>query len=153
MKMINGRFMAGSLVLFLVCIFVIPASVASAQDTSYRRDVPSMDSKAVVPLVTLRHWKDSKPNERYAFLVGFVTMLEMEKEWQMQSGKKMTPLKESLAGSWVRGFENVSLKEIYDSVNNYISSNPSDLNRPVAEVLWYNFAQPKMTEKVRAKKR
>jgi len=153
MKKMSGRMTVGALALLLTCVFLTPASIASAEDFAYRREVPSMDSKAVVPLVTLRHWKESKPNERYAFLVGFVTMLEIEKEWQLKSGKKLIPMKQSLAGSWVRGFENRPLKEIYDGVNNHISSHPGDLDRPVAEVLWFNFVQPRMTDSGRGKGR
>ena len=144
MKTICGRLTVGALALLLTCLFLIPASTASAQDFAYRREVPGMDSKTVVPLVTLRHWKESKPNERYAFLVGFVTMVEIEKEWQLKNGKKMLPMKQSLNGSWVRGFENRPLKEIYDGINNHISANPGDLDRPVAEVLWFSFVQPKI---------
>jgi len=144
MNKFSGRLAVGILALLLTCLFLIPASTASAQDFAYRREVPGMDSKAVVPLVTLRHWKDSKPNERYAFLVGMVTMVEIEKEWQLKNNKKMTAKKQSLTGSWVRGFENRPLKEIYDGINNYIAANPGDLDRPVPEVMWFTFVQPRV---------
>ena len=144
MNKISGRLAVGTLALLLTCLFLIPASTASAQDFAYRREVPAMDSKAVVPLVTLRHWKESKPNERYAFLVGMVTMVEIEKEWQLKNNKKMTAKKQSLAGAWVRGFENRPLKEIYDGINNYIAANPGDLDRPVPEVMWFTFVQPRV---------
>lgn len=153
MKRMSARFLVGALALLLTCVFLTPAPTASAQDFAYRKEVPGMDSKAVVPLVTLRHWKESKPNERYAFLVGFVTMLEIEKEWQLKNGKKVLPMKQSLTGQWVTGFENVPLKEIYDGVNQHIASKPGDLDRPVAEVLWFNFVQPKRDESKRGKNR
>ncbi|MDR2945501.1 MAG: hypothetical protein LBV79_01975 [Candidatus Adiutrix sp.] len=120
--------------------------MAPAQDFAYRREVPAMTGQAVVPLVTMGHWKESKPNERYAFLVGLVTMLEIEKEWQLKSGKKLMPMKQSLTGSWVRGFEDLPLKEMYDGLNRYVVEHPGDLERPVAEVLWFSFVQPKLAK-------
>lgn len=146
MKKMIARFSVGALAVLLLCVFLTPVSVASAQNYAYRREVPSMDATAVVPLVTLRHWKDSKPNERYAFLVGMVTMLELEKEWQLRNGKKMLPMRQSLVGSWVNGFENCPLREIYDTINMHIAAHPGDLDMPVAEVLWFDFAQPKVNE-------
>lgn len=97
-----------------------------------------------VPLVTLKHWKDSTPGERYSFLIGFVTMLELEKEWQGKGGRELLPFDRSLISGWVRGFENRPLTEIYNGLNRYIADKPGDLDRPAAEVMWFLFAQPRM---------
>ncbi len=94
------------------------------------------------PIVTLRHWQDSTPNERYAFLIGFVTMLELEKEWQVREGEGVLPFELSLAGAWAEGFAARPLTEIYNSINGYIISNPEDLDKPTAEVMWFEFVQP-----------
>ncbi len=98
-----------------------------------------------VPLVTLEHWRDSNPNERYAFLIGFVTMLELEKEWQGKvNDGRLLPMNKSLVGPWIDGFANRSLNEIYNGINRHLSQNPGDLNRPVAEVMWFSFVQPRL---------
>lgn len=120
-------------------------------------DLPPTESTAAdpvgpqeigVPLVTLKHWKDSTPGERYSFLIGFVTMLELEKEWQGQDGRELLPFDRSLVGGWVRGFENRPLTEIYNGLNRYITDKPGDLDRPAAEVMWFLFAQPRMSGEI-----
>ncbi len=98
-----------------------------------------------VPLVRLKHWRDSTDQERYGFLVGFVTALEMEREWQ---GAKPLPLQQSLNGNWIKGLYGVTLKDMNDNLNAYIAANPDDLNRPVVEYLWFTYVQPKVTETI-----
>lgn len=150
-----SRIPAASFVLLMTLVLsaVWLSAPASAQDTSYnRKQVPSIDAAQVVPLVTLRNWKESKPNERYAFLIGFVTMVEAEKEWQGRKGKKLQPFKNSLVGSWVKGFENRPLKELYDGINDYIEAHPSELHKPLAEVMWFSFVQPRLPEKKSGKR-
>lgn len=105
---------------------------------------PDEPREVSIPLVTLQHWKDSTPGERYSFLIGFVTMLELEKEWQGQNGRELLPFDQSLVGAWVRGFENRPLAEIYNGLNRYVADKPGELNRPAAEVMWFLFAQPRM---------
>jgi|GEM_PF-2756667 hypothetical protein len=108
-------------------------------------DIAQVDPQDIsIPLVTLKHWKDSTPGERYSFLIGFVTMLELEKECQGRNGRELLPFEQSLIGAWVRGFENRPLAEIYNGLNRFIADNPGDLDRPVALVMWFLFAQPRM---------
>lgn len=104
-----------------------------------------------VPILTMKHWSDSSPEERYAFLVGFASMLEMEKDWQYKQNGKHLPLDQSLAGSWAKGLQGRSLKNIYDGLNKYVAANPGALDRPLAEVMWFQFVQPKVKEKVKRK--
>lgn len=106
---------------------------------------PSGSSEFAVPLVTLKHWKDSNPGERYSFLIGFLTMLELEKEWQSKDGRPVLPFDQSLIGAWARGLENRPLTEIYNDLNRYAANNPGDLGRPAAEVMWFLFAQPRLS--------
>ncbi len=98
------------------------------------------------PVVTLEHWRDSTPGERYAFLIGFVTMLELEKEWQGRDGRGVLPFEESLVGGWAEGLAHRPLTEIYNGLNGYLAGHPGDLERPVAEVMWFLFVRPRQTE-------
>ena len=99
-----------------------------------------------VPLVTLGHWKDSTPGERYAFLIGFVTMLELEKEWQGRVGGRIMPFEQSLVESWTIGFANRPLSEIYNGLNQYLAAHPDELDRPVAEVMWFIYVKPRLDD-------
>jgi hypothetical protein len=99
-----------------------------------------------VPVVTLQHWRDSTPGERYAFLIGFVTMLELEKEWQGRDGRALKPFDESLVGDWVTGLAHRPLTEMYHALNQPVAGHPGDLHRPAAEVMWFLFVRPRQAE-------
>ncbi len=97
------------------------------------------------PVVTLQHWKEGSVEARYGFLIGFTSAIEMEKQWQ---GKKPLKLEESLINTWVRGFDGVTLKAIYDNIEAYAAANPDNLQLSLVEYLWYTYAQPQVREKV-----
>ncbi|SHN61589.1 hypothetical protein [Desulfovibrio litoralis] len=101
------------------------------------------------PQVTLKMWQDSTQNERYAFLLGFVSMLELEKEWQ---GKKPVPFRQSLIGTWSKALDGVTVKQMYETVENHIKTNPGDINVTVLQVLWYDMVQPKVNDILAAEK-
>lgn len=99
---------------------------------------------AGVPLVTMKHWRDSTSGERYSFLIGFVTMLELEKEWQGRDDGEILPFDKSLVASWVAGFAHRPLFEIYNELNKHLADHPGELERQVAEVMWFIFVQPRL---------
>lgn len=100
-------------------------------------------SAAYFPAVQLKHWKDSTTQERYSFLIGFVSMVEVERSWQ---GKQSLPITESTVGTWVRGLSGVTIKDMDEAVNKYIADNPQQLDKPVVEVLGRLYVRPKLTK-------
>ncbi len=128
----------------LGAVLCAPAAANAAAPEETGSKVPQA-SVTAVPLVRLKHWRDSTEQERYGFLVGFITALDMEREWQ---GPNPLPLQQSLTGNWVKGLANVTLKEMDGNINAYIATHPDDLERPVVEYLWFTYVQPKVTEKV-----
>lgn len=103
-------------------------------------------------LVKMSDWKDSGPRQRYAFLVGFMSMLDLENEWQAANNKTPLPFKQSLVSSWAQALESKSLQEIYRGLNRYLKENPGQLDKPVTEVMWFTFVQPTIQEKVEKRK-
>ena len=124
-----------------VCLAAAPAPAFGAAPDGLKGSAQEASQVAV----SLKTWKDSTEQERYGFLVGFMSMLELEKKWQ---GDKPLSLKQSLVPSWSKGLSDISLKQIHDTINEYIAANPGDMDRQVVEVMWFKFAQPKVTEKV-----
>ncbi len=102
------------------------------------------------PPLTLKDWVASSSQEQYAFLFGFVTMLEMEKEWQ---GEKPLPLSRSLVHSWVNGLAGVTLREMHKTIEDYIVAHPEDQTRNVVEVLGHAYVRPKLTPAMREEAR
>jgi hypothetical protein len=95
------------------------------------------------PTVRLQHWQEASKQERMAFLLGFATMLEMEKEWQ---GEKPLSIKKSINHTWVRGLDGVTFGEMAKSLDEYIAQNPDKLDMPLPEALGRIYVAPKMTE-------
>lgn len=124
--------------------FALTGQAAEAEkSTQAQREALVLNQVTSAPVVTLKLWQDSAPNERYAFLIGFVSMLELEKEWQ---GDNPVPFKQSLINTWVKGLDGITVKDMYTDIENHIKSNPDDMNRPVIQVLWNDFVQPKVSE-------
>ncbi len=128
--------------------FALPLALAlilcAAPLTGAAKTPAVADSSAIsCPAVTLQHWKDSSNEERYSFLLGFVTMLELEKEWQ---GAKPLPIGKSLNNSWVAGLSGVTLRDMAKAVDDFISANPDKLDTQVVAALGHIFIRPKLTE-------
>lgn len=150
MKRLDGRNRAGGTAALLLAL-AIGLTGCSSEPASDEKTPPAVNQELgrqsdEVPLVTLEHWRDSTPGERYAFLIGFVTMLELEKEWQGREGRSLKPFEESLVGGWAEGLGHRPLAEIYNGLNGYLTTHPGDLSRPVAEVMWFLFVRPRQTE-------
>ncbi len=121
-----------------------PAQEATRENVREIIKAPMTDSPL---LVKMSHWKESRPGQRYAFLIGFMSMLDLENEWQAANEKPLS-FKQSLVPSWMNALKTKSLQDIYNGLNDFVEKNPDQLDRPVTEVLWFTFVQPTITEKL-----
>lgn len=94
------------------------------------------------PSVQLKHWKSSSQHEKLAFLFGFATMLEMEKEWQ---GDKPLTIGYSITASWVRGLAGKTLGDLSKALDDYIAQHPDDTESSVIGVLGRIYVSPALT--------
>ncbi len=108
------------LMLFALSLFFVNQAMASQH---------AGKENSTAPVVNLQTWEASTPAERYAFLVGVVNILELEKEWQGRTG--ILPMQQSLVGSWVKGLDGVTLKTMHDRVNDYFAKNPTKMDKLV----------------------
>lgn len=115
-----------------------------APDPAFAADDLALDNAAASrPHVDLKAWKASSHEEKLAFLYGITTFLQLEREWQ---SKQPLPINQSIVGSWVRGFEGVSLRDMVSTVDAYIARNPDMLDKSVLEILGRTYIRPKLTE-------
>jgi len=121
-----------------IVVFTLPFT-GTAQTSS--RDAADV-SAVYFPSVQLKHWQNTPSAERYAFLVGFLSMLEMERAWQ---GPELLPVNQSTVATWVRGLSSVTLRDMDTAVNQYIATHPNEGERSVVEVLGRIYVRPKMT--------
>ena len=100
-------------------------------------------------MVTLKRWQNANEDERYSFLVGFMSMLDIEHSWQ---GDEPLPYKESLIDCWYQGLKGMTYKEVYAAIENYIATHPGDLELPLPQVIWFELVQPKVADKINREK-
>lgn len=98
---------------------------------------------STLPAVTVSHWRKTAEREKQAFLLGFISMLDLEKEWQ---GGQLLPMKDSLIGNWSRGLNGLTISQIAQGIDEYIAANPGQPDKPVLEVMWFKFVQPTVKE-------
>lgn len=140
---IPSRVMVG-LAVALLAFGPVPVSAAENMAT----DAESVAiTPSGLPVLQLRHWKDSPVGERQAFLLGFVSMVQAEYAWQ---GKKVLPVDRSTAQIWMRALNGVTIAEMDAKLNEYIAKNPDNLERSVLGTLGRIYAQPALSEKERA---
>ena len=128
-------FAAMGAVALLAALF--PAGPARASETLAKVEAVSC------PIVKMEHWRNSSRDEKLAFLFGFSSLLELEKEWQ---GSKPLPIKQSIVGSWVRGLDGVTLGQMCDAIDRYAAQHPEEGAISVLEVLGSIYVRPKMTQ-------
>ena len=131
--MVHTKWFSIFLVLMAALVFSSPLLAQRANQT--------VEEKVTNTGVTLTAWNDSTQQEKYAYLLGLMTMVEMEKNWQ---GENPLPFKQSLASSWSIGLSDMTFKQIADTVDNYAAAHPDEGQRQVVEVLWFQLVQPKI---------
>ena len=129
-----------ALVLASTVAFGAAALLPSKSDAAERLASVSAVS---CPAVQLKHWKVSTKQEKLAFLFGFATMLEMEKEWQ--AGAPLS-ISHSIASSWVRGLSGKTLGDLSNALDQYVAQNPDKMENTVVGVLGRLYVAPAMSQ-------
>ena len=130
--------------LFLSAAFISPVN-------SFAEGAPQIKNEDVTTsqIVTLKRWQNANEDERYSFLVGFMSMLDIEHSWQ---GDKPLPYSKSLIDCWYQGLKGMTYKEVYAAIENYIATHPGDLELPLPQVIWFELVQPKVADKINREK-
>ena len=145
-KLYSPVFLVVASALFLSAAFIAPVNSFAEEATG--EQIKSEDV-TVSPMVTLQRWQNANEDERYSFLVGFMSMLDIEHSWQ---GDNPRPYRESLIGCWYQGLKGMTYKDVYAAVENYIAAHPGDLELPLPQVIWFELVQPKVADKINREK-
>lgn len=94
------------------------------------------------PAVSLKNWKVSSEQEKLSFLIGFMTMVDIERAWQ---GTPPLDVSQSTTCLWLKGLTGVSLAQMIKSVDDYIETHPNALDQSVLEVIGRLYVSPKLT--------
>lgn len=125
----------------LVTILICAGFVALPGNAGAARGLAKQEAMSL-PVLTLKHWQASERSNKLAFLFGFTTMVELEKEWQ---GNNALPVSQSINSTWVKGLDGVSLGEMCSALDAYAAQHTATPDMPVLEALGRIYIQPKLT--------
>lgn len=94
-------------------------------------------------------WMQSAPNEKAALLFGVECAIAIEQAIanKMQETEKSTKRKSLTTLSpfekgWTKAFHNVSREKIVENIDAWYTKNPTQSQRPVFDVIWYELIAP-----------
>ena len=132
--------------IMLCCVAALLAFSPLSANAAKGVSGDSVSSAPGLSAVQLKHWKNSSTAERRAFLMGFISMAQLEYAWQ---GKNALPVEQSTAATWMRGLAGVTIPQMDAALNSYIDKYPNAMERTVIETLGRIYVRPKLTDKER----
>ena len=95
------------------------------------------------PILTGKQWTESDANLKKAYLLGMANLLQVERAYQQHKKQRRAPTdSQSLVPRFSKGLQTQTLDSVRQSLDNWYAANPSQLDRPVVETLWYEIVVP-----------
>lgn len=94
------------------------------------------------PMVTGKQWTESDDSLKKAYLLGMANLLQVERAYQQHKKERGPSDKQSLVPRIAKGLQNETLDSVRVTLDNWYAANPSRLDRPVVETLWYEIVVP-----------
>ncbi|CAB3866945.1 hypothetical protein [Achromobacter piechaudii] len=91
------------------------------------------------PMVTGKHWTESDANLKKAYLLGIANLLEVERAYQE---RRAPPDNQTLVPRFARGLQTHTLDSVRQGLDSWYAANPTRLDRPVIETLWFEIVVP-----------
>lgn len=111
---------------------LLAPSISAAQSTASAQ--PDL-----APIITGKHWTESDANLKKAYLLGVANILQVEQAYQQ---RRTVPDNQTLVPKFSKGLQGQTLDSVRDSVDRWYAANPSQLDRPVVETIWFEIVVP-----------
>lgn len=92
-----------------------------------------------IPVVTGDQWSKSTEQVKKAYLVGIANLLQVERSYQAANPPATT---QSLIPRAVKGLQGQTLDSVQQKLDNWYAANPTKLQRPVIETIWFEIVVP-----------
>lgn len=92
-----------------------------------------------VPIVTGKQWTESDANLKKAYLLGVANLLQVERAYQE---RRAPPDTQSLIPRFSKGLQTHTIDSVRDGLDRWYAANPTRLDRPVIETLWFEIVVP-----------
>ncbi|MBO9331812.1 hypothetical protein C1I89_01820 [Achromobacter pulmonis] len=91
------------------------------------------------PILTGQQWSQSDPNLKKAYLLGMANLLQVEQAYQRRHAPTDA---QSLVPRFAKGLQTQTLDSVRESLDNWYAANPTRMDRPVVETLWFEIVVP-----------
>jgi hypothetical protein len=92
-----------------------------------------------VPQITGEQWTKSSEDVKKAYLIGIANLLQVETAY---FGTNPPTDAQSFVPRMVRGLRGQTLDSVREALNRWYAENPSRLQRPVIETVWFEIVTP-----------
>jgi hypothetical protein len=91
-----------------------------------------------IPIVTGEQWVASSDEAKKAYLVGVANILEIERAY---AGSTPTGAND-IAPRFAQGMQGQTLDGVRQGLDNWYAANPTRIQHPVIETLWFEMVMP-----------
>lgn len=92
-----------------------------------------------IPVVTGDQWSKSSEQVKKAYLVGIANLLLIEASYQAPNPPSPT---QSLVPRAAKGLQGQTLDSVQQKLDGWYAANPTRLQRPVIETIWFEIVVP-----------
>lgn len=92
-----------------------------------------------VPLVTGEHWVKSTEQLKKVYLVGVANVIQVETAYHADSPPSDA---QSIVPRTAKGLRGQTLDSVREGLDRWYAANPSRLQRPVLETIWFEMVVP-----------
>lgn len=92
-----------------------------------------------IPIVTGQNWVSSTDGEKKAYLVGISNLLEVERAYPTYNARN-----DGVAQRFEKGLHGETLDSVRQSLDQYYAANPTMLQHPVIETIWFQVVKPNL---------
>ncbi|MBO9354600.1 hypothetical protein GG851_11420 [Bordetella petrii] len=94
------------------------------------------------PIVTGTQWAASDANLKKAYLLGIANLLQVEHAYQQHNQRQNPRNTQSLIPQFATGLQTQTLDSVRERLDNWYTANPTRMDRPVIETLWFEIVVP-----------
>ncbi|MCC8395643.1 hypothetical protein LJ656_23970 [Paraburkholderia sp. MMS20-SJTR3] len=90
-----------------------------------------------IPIVTGQQWMASSDDAKKAYLVGIANVIDIERAYAGNSASS-----NDIAQRFGKGMQGQSLDSVRQGLDSYYTANPTMIQHPVIETLWFQMVVP-----------
>ncbi|MGF6637221.1 hypothetical protein [Paraburkholderia sp. MM6662-R1] len=90
-----------------------------------------------IPIVTGQQWMASSEAEKKAYLVGIANLLDVERAYGGATSNR-----NDIPQRFGKGMQGQTLDSVRQGLDNYYAANPTMVQHPVIETLWFQMVVP-----------